>query len=207
MIPSEAGRAAQRCGAVYFTRHCRTEWNDAGRLQGGHDIPLSAAGRDQARNLAQEVLGLGVGVLVTSTQQRAYETAAIIGERCGARVVACNDLCEIRFGDLEGMTLAQCAAAYPDIMAAWRNAPDTVRFPGGDAVIDFEKRVAAGLRLTLGLLSEPALYVLHGGVLRMARCLLEERSVAEMNKEIIPNAALYRLNALSDRVEMNFYVP
>ncbi|MFZ5761946.1 MAG: histidine phosphatase family protein [Thermodesulfobacteriota bacterium] len=202
MIPFEAASASTRCGGIYFVRHCRTEWNDATRLQGGQDVELSAVGRAQAKALGERVRGLGIKVLVTSTLMRAHETASIIGERCNGRLVTCADLGEIRFGDMEGLTLEECEAMYPDTLKLWRQAPQSVRFPNGEAVRDFEKRIMAGLCLTLGLLSEPALFVLHGGVLRMAKCLLEQLPVSSMNTFAIGNGELYRLQAMGEGVEM-----
>ena len=44
---------------VALVRHGRTEWNEAGRMQGRADVPLSASGREQVRawRLPQELRG------------------------------------------------------------------------------------------------------------------------------------------------------
>lgn len=202
MIHSDAVAACRRCGDIFFTRHCSTEWNDDGRLQGSCDIPLSEVGREQARILAKAISKTPVKVLVTSQLQRTVETAEIIRQSCGARVVVCSDLSEIMFGKLEGLTRNHCETEYAALMQAWRKAPQTICFPGGEAIKDFEARVIYGLRMTLGLLSEPALFVLHGGVLRLAKCLFERRPISEMNRELIANATIFRLSVGIEGLEL-----
>ena len=64
---------------VAFVRHGRTEWNDAGRMQGRADIGLSEAGRAQVRGwtLPRSLAGAR---FVASPLARARETAAIMGK-------------------------------------------------------------------------------------------------------------------------------
>ena len=59
-----------------FMRHGETDYNRQQRFQGQVDVPLNAAGREQARRLAQRLADDPADVLVSSDLRRALETAA-----------------------------------------------------------------------------------------------------------------------------------
>ena len=40
---------------LILVRHGVTEWNQAGRYQGHQDVPLSEAGREEARRVAERL--------------------------------------------------------------------------------------------------------------------------------------------------------
>ena len=123
-------RPAERL--VFLARHGETEWNRAGRWQGKTDIPLSDAGRVQARALAACLLGRGIGAVHASDLQRATETAQIVAELLG--IAALNVDARLRergFGCFEGSTREECAERHPEAwaryLANWRSTP-----PGGE---------------------------------------------------------------------------
>src|SRR3982751_4674804 len=68
---------------VFLARHGETAWNRAGRWQGKTDIPLSDAGRAQARALGAGLVGRGIVAVHASDLQRATETAEIIAGMLG----------------------------------------------------------------------------------------------------------------------------
>ncbi|WP_149956969.1 histidine phosphatase family protein [Zafaria cholistanensis] len=88
---------------IALVRHGETDWNAQGRLQGSRDIPLNDAGRSQAR---QAGVALGRGrwdLLVSSTLQRAAESADIIGALIGLEAThRLPDLVERSYGAAEG---------------------------------------------------------------------------------------------------------
>ncbi|MEE8246650.1 MAG: histidine phosphatase family protein [Alphaproteobacteria bacterium] len=82
-------------------RHGRTPWNQAGRMQGRADIPLSAAAR-AALARRRPPAELDGALWVTSPLARAVETAKLLG----ACAVAIEPrLVEMDWGDWEGRTL------------------------------------------------------------------------------------------------------
>src|SRR5438105_20624 len=89
---------------LLLVRHGETDWNAEGRLQGHTDRPLSDFGREQARRLADDLVGEELDAIYASDLIRARETAEIIGERLGLPVVIDPDLREKNWGTWEGLT-------------------------------------------------------------------------------------------------------
>jgi probable phosphoglycerate mutase len=71
---------------LWLVRHGQTDWNLEGRYQGQSDIPLNAAGLEQARQLAERLSVTHFEALYSSDLQRAFQTVAILGERLGLAV-------------------------------------------------------------------------------------------------------------------------
>ncbi len=65
----------------YLLRHCRTEYNEAGIVQGACDSPLSPRGRQQADDLGELFSDLHFDHVFTGNQGRHVETARRILER------------------------------------------------------------------------------------------------------------------------------
>ncbi len=90
-------------------RHCLTDWNELGLVQGLTDIPLNNRGRDQAEVLAHALAAQGITRIVCSPLSRASETATIIGMKLRLPVRHDARLKECGFGTLEGKTPAAIA--------------------------------------------------------------------------------------------------
>jgi len=89
---------------LLLVRHGETDWNAAGRLQGHTDRPLSDYGREQARRLAEELVGEEFDAIYASDLARARETAEIVGAQLDLPVVLDPDLREKNWGTWEGLT-------------------------------------------------------------------------------------------------------
>lgn len=88
---------------LYLVRHGQTELNVQNILQGGHDSPLTARGREQAlaTRAAFEARGVTFDRVYSSPLGRARHTAELIaGEGCSIELV--DDLREWHLGSLEG---------------------------------------------------------------------------------------------------------
>jgi probable phosphoglycerate mutase len=105
---------------ILLIRHGETDWNATGWIQGHSDTPLNAAGREQARRVAQRLASEPVQALYSSDLARAYETAMIIAQPLGLAVVMSPRLRERRYGAWEGLTSAEIQARYPEQFAEWR---------------------------------------------------------------------------------------
>jgi broad specificity phosphatase PhoE len=85
---------------LYLIRHGETEWSLSGRHTGRTDLPLTARGEDEARELAQRLRDITFAHVLTSPRQRARQTCELAG--LGAVAEIEEDLAEWDYGDYEG---------------------------------------------------------------------------------------------------------
>jgi broad specificity phosphatase PhoE len=184
---------------LYYIRHGETDWNVAGRLQGSRDTPLNAVGRRQAAAcadilrdlLARDGRAPGDFAHVASPLMRARETAEIMR---AALDLAPGDyrvdarLCEIRFGEWEGLTLREVRARSPQALAErerdkWDFVP-----PGGESYA----QVAVRMRAWYAALAGDAVVVAHGGTARALIAVLGVASPARAPSIEIGQGIVYR---------------
>lgn len=143
---ADVGAAPAR---ILLVRHGVTDFTSAGKLdgRGGPDPSLNADGRRQARAAAVAVrtfIAESSAHLVTSSMQRAVETGAAIAEELGVRAHLDADWDEQNFGDWDGKRMSLLRAEHPQVLLSFREDPLYSR-PGGEAQVDLEARVLAGL--------------------------------------------------------------
>ena len=152
---------------LYLVRHGQSEGN-ARRLFFGHtDYPLTALGREQARQAADKLRAVSFSRCVASDLLRAWETAEIcVGSRA-LRPEKCPALREQFMGTLEGCDWAQSRELYGDLIDAFvHNWYDTVP-PTVEPPTAMEARVAACVDDVLAR-GEDTLLVAHNGSLSLA---------------------------------------
>jgi broad specificity phosphatase PhoE len=157
-------------GLVFLARHGETEWNRDGRWQGKTDIPLSDAGRVQARELGACLAGRGVVEVHASDLQRASETAQIVAGMLGIAAPPKLDvrLRERGFGCFEGFTREECADRHPEAWARYL-ADRRATPPGGEPQSEVAARVLAALTEIARAprpTADAPLVVSHGGTIR-----------------------------------------
>ena len=94
-------------------RHGETDWNVENRLTGWTDIPMNTIGRDQAHKLADRLGEERINVMYTSGSSRAHETAKIVNTYHNKTITIFDDLKELTYGTLEGVTKAERQEKYP----------------------------------------------------------------------------------------------
>ena len=97
--------------AVWLIRHGETEWTVSRRHTGLTDLPLTAAGEDQARSLRNCLQGASFEKVFCSPLQRAARTCELSGYGSVAEVD--RDLVEWNYGDYEGEKRPQILAERP----------------------------------------------------------------------------------------------
>ncbi len=152
---------------IILIRHCETDWNSGNRYLGWEDVPLNNAGRNRAKLLAGQLKGENIEKIYSSNLSRAYETAGIISKFHSLEVVRIPELNEINFGDWEGLTFNEIEAKYKEKAKEYMSDPLNFRFPNGETLREFNKRVLSALDPILKKNSGRILIVAHGGTNRV----------------------------------------
>jgi broad specificity phosphatase PhoE len=156
---------------IFVLRHGQTEWNCAGRHQGRKDSPLTDLGRAQARDqaviLAREVAGRDDIDAFCSPQGRARDTARLAVAPLGHVPGLDARLCEISFGQWEGLTFDEISQGWPERVVdanhdvfGWHFAS-----PGGESF----DAVYSRAKDFLDSLTAPTIIVTHGITSRFLR--------------------------------------
>lgn len=158
---------------LYLIRHGETDWNRAGKIQGGgYDIALNDNGRRQAEAVAEELKGLPIGVVASSHLKRATETADIIARKSvtiRSRRKVHEGFGEMRFGEFEGI-----AHRSPEIDPGLKQrflsiskevaSNVDVRFPGGgESTRDVQDRFLVAIKELLEEFDEDHVAVVAHG--------------------------------------------
>ncbi len=149
---------------ITLVRHGETEGESSIRFHGVTDVRLSDEGRAQAAAARACLAQRSFDLVVSSSLQRARESAAIIA--AGHTIELEADLREIDFGRWEGLTREEIEALDPELHGAWQAAPATFDFPQGERRADFRARVLAVLDRLLAAEQERLLIVAHKGIVR-----------------------------------------
>lgn len=175
---------------LLLARHGQTDLNIDERWQGRLDLPLNATGLAQAQQLALD-LPAGIDAIAASPMQRARQTAEPAAQRLGLPVVFDADFRERDFGVFEGLTEAEAAVQFPELVARhaayrWDEAP-----PGAEPTRAVVDRVARGLqRLREQHDGRTVLLVSHGFVVRCLRFLIDGVAPADFfTAPRIPNGS------------------
>jgi probable phosphoglycerate mutase len=139
---------------LLLARHGETDWNRELRIQGSSDIALNELGREQARELAEELADVEVDAIYASDLSRARATAEAVAATKGLPVRLDARLRERAFGSWEGLTREDVAE----------------RFSGerhdGESDEDVRARVLAAIEeIAAAHPGEQVLVVSHGGAL------------------------------------------
>jgi len=145
-----------------LVRHASTELNESNRYQGRLDPPLSPRGRREAELLGDELRGQHFDLLIHSGMRRTAETATIALP--GSSFTIDPRLGEFDFGEWDGLTYDECAAADARLAEWWITDPTRYSPPGGESYAAFADRVDRALgELEL---RGSALLITHGGPIR-----------------------------------------
>lgn len=153
---------------IVLVRHAEAQGGQ-GRFIGRTDLPLSAAGRAQAQELARALTGAELRAVAASPLARARDTARPLAEALGLPVDTLPGLAEIDLGAWDGQPREAVRAADPAAYAA--RGRDFAQFqpPGGESFAQVQARALAALdALARGPL--PVVAVTHAGVVRAVLC-------------------------------------
>jgi len=158
---------------LLLVRHGITEFNSTRRFAGYSDTELSAAGYRQVEGLADRLADERIDAIYSSDLKRALVTAEVISSGRGVDIVACPELREMNYGNVEGLTFAEIRSLYPEVAEMCVNFSLELAFPGGENFTGFMNRTIKFLdRLNDHEPLPTVLIVSHNGPLRVLVCHL-----------------------------------
>ena len=167
---------------LYYVRHGQTDWNFERRLQGQHDIPLNALGREQAVQCGRILRDLfardGRNAedldYCASPLSRARVTMELMRAELGLDPETYRTdarLMEMSFGRWEGFTVDELRKREAPALAARDRDKWNFALPGGESYAQLMVRVRAWYET----IERDAVIAAHGGV---ARALIGHLGIA-----------------------------
>ncbi len=188
-------------GRLILIRHGQVEERYVGRFVGSTDAALSPAGLCQARDLASWLARKKPGACFSSPLQRCVATARAALAGLSLQPEPDPDLCEVDFGEWEGLSFAEIAGKDAATVDRWARFEPGFRFPGGESIADFRGRIKAAADRMAAAPQETVVAFTHGGVIRFMLCALlrlEPQSYAafEIRPAGVAELALFEGGAL-----------
>lgn len=198
-----------RAERLFVARHCKTDWNLDGRLQGKVDLPLSNVGRAQAEQLIPVLRELDLDRVISSNARRAVETASVYANALGTPLESAPGLRELDHGEWEGKRFDALSADASSGYCDWLEDPEHVAIPGGaESITMAQQRIVEAVRgVVLEHRGESVLIVTHKHIRALLDCWLLGRPLSEMRHVLddgvepseVPAAGVARLLAVASR--------
>ncbi len=186
---------------LILVRHGQVEVHFEDRFVGSTDAALSPAGLHQAQDLASWLAGKKPGTCFCSPLQRCTATARAALKGLSLQPELDQDLREVDFGTWEGLSFADIAGKDAAAVDRWARFEPGFRFPGGESIDDFTRRIGAAAERMAAAPHETVVAFTHGGVIRFMLCALlrlDPRSYAafEIRPAGVVELALFEGGAL-----------
>jgi len=157
---------------LILIRHGQVEERFEGRFVGSTDAVLSAAGLRQAQDLAAWLAGKNPGACFCSPLQRCTATARAAVAGLSLQPELDPDLREVDFGEWDGLSFPDIAGRDAAAVDRWARFEPGFRFPGGESIADFTRRIGAAAERMAAAPQETVVAFTHGGVIRFMLCAL-----------------------------------
>ena len=144
--------------SVYLARHGETAWTISKQHTGVTDLPLTANGERNARQLGERLKGLNFAEVLTSPLQRARRTCELAG--FGSVASVDPDLAEWNYGAYEGRRTAEIRQERPD----WDLFRDGC--PGGESLEQVSARADRAIQRVRAVNGDVLLFA-HAHILRV----------------------------------------
>lgn len=147
---------------LILVRHGESEGNLRRIMQGQLDLPLTEAGREQARLVAARIASMPVAAVYSSPLSRAFETARTIAAHHRLAVESVQGVQEGAWGEAQGMTWMEVTARWD--VAGGRPLHEMI--PGAETPESLRIRAAAAVDELLDRhTADLAVCVSHGGTI------------------------------------------
>ena len=149
---------------IYLLRHGRPKLPEGSKICLGHtNVPLSAEGRRQMRQLAPYWLGLGITAVYGSDLARSCDSAALLAKPLGLKPRLRSSLREIDMGQWDGLTFGEIQSRWPQVYAQRGLDIWHYRVPGGESFAQCAERAQKALAAIADDTNGDVLIVAHCG--------------------------------------------
>lgn len=161
---------------VLLIRSGATAWDEAERLQGDNDLPMSDAGKVALAAAARTLDADSLDLILTGPDEASRQTAAAVAERTDARTRKLDALAEVDLGLWEGLVESEVRDRYAKAFGAWEEDPTGVTPPEGETIADAAERILPAILKALDRAGDERVAI----VLRpVAHAILRARLVGE----------------------------
>lgn len=149
---------------IYLLRHGQTDGNVNKTYSGWTDSKLTELGKQQAVDAHLRFEDVSFDVVYSSSLSRALDTARVFTDK---EIIVEDDLREMHFGLMEGMTYEEILDKYPDHAKQWQETTANYTFPEGESLRSFYDRVVETYDQIIKKHDvDKLLIVAHSGVIR-----------------------------------------
>lgn len=178
---------------ILFIRHAETDM--AGTFCGHSDPDLNERGHLQVSGLIDRLRGESISAVYSSDLRRAQTTATAISKFLAIECIVRPALREIDFGRWEGRTWNDIEQQEKDYAHRWVAEYPKLPAPGGEDIIEFERRVLNEVEfLSTQAVTCNIAVVTHAGILRTVLCTLSGCSTEDAWKQTEPYCSIVRLD-------------
>ncbi len=177
--------------SVFIFRHGQSTFNRDNRFTGHHDAPLTKAGRDDAKIIAQRLKDQEIGIAFQTTLKRSKETLKEVlkGRKEEVTIYTDDRMIERDYGTLSGKTHLQVVKSNGiRNYDAWHRSFST-RPPQGESFADVELRVRKFIKDLYALAQKEKTNIAisaHGNSIRLFRKIMENATEKETVAWSIP---------------------
>lgn len=151
---------------IYIVRHGQTDSNLNSEYYGSLDIPLNEQGIKQMLGLKSKLSSIEFDAIYSSSSQRTLRSLEIIVPELQDIVQVDKRLCEINFGDFEGMTYKQICSLYPKEVEKWKRNWKDFCPPNGESFRSLYLRVSLFFEHLIATNEKNVLIMTHSGVIK-----------------------------------------
>ena len=166
---------------LYIIRHGTTKWNVERRLQGRKDSELTEEGIKRAIMLRDRLQDVDFDMIYSSPLNRALETAKIIKGQRNIEIIIHKSLCELDFGNWEGMQISEIERKFPNEYHSYIKEPENYIPVDGESFEELFIRVKHFLDDIARLDAKNILVVTHGVTIKAILAIIKKLSLKEFS--------------------------
>ncbi|MCP4763554.1 MAG: histidine phosphatase family protein [archaeon] len=177
---------------IYLTRHCKTQWNLDGIIQGTIDLSLCNRGRREAELMMHNLEIYNFDLIISSPMKRAFETACIYSNHLDIPIIIKNGFKELDHGKWQGRVINEMLSDNECRYRNWLDNPLFVPIPGGsETIIQAQKRIITDLNsIKTKIKDKKVLIITHKHIRAILNCALLGTSLSRfkdlIDEKLIP---------------------